>query len=190
MSRILLTSDTHCGHAKRMPVARGFSSIQEHDDTLQQRWNKIVRKNDTVIHFGDVGCGCRDSYILDWVSKLNGTIHLITGNHDSPWPGHRTAHTHQRRWLERFETVQAYGTRRVNKQRIVMSHLPYKGDHTETERYAEWRLPNTGDLLLHGHVHDKWLVNQNQINVGVDVWNYAPVPYDDVISLAKELGLL
>ena len=190
MATLWMTSDSHCGHKTRMPALRGFSSIEEHDDVIAQRWNKVVKKNDIVIHFGDVGCGCRDTYILDWVRRLNGEIHLIAGNHDAPWPGHRDAHKHQKRWLEVFASVQAYGRRRVNKQSIMMSHLPYFGDHTEQQRYPEWRLPNTGALLLHGPVHDKWLVNENQINVGMDVWKLRPVMFDELVEFAKGLGLL
>jgi calcineurin-like phosphoesterase family protein len=190
MSTLWVTSDTHAGHAKRMPELRGFASIEEHDDVLRQNWNRVVRKQDTVIHFGDVGCGAKDDYILEWVSTLNGSIQLITGNHDSPWPGHRNAHKHQRKWMTVFDSVQAYAARRVGTKRVMMSHLPYVGDHTKEIRYPEFRLPNTGALLLHGHVHDKWKVRGNQINVGVDVWNLRPVMLDEVIALAKDHDLL
>lgn len=43
------------------------------------------------------------------------------------------------------------------------------GDHADREdRYVEWRLPDTGNWLIHGHVHDEWFTNGRQINVGVD----------------------
>lgn len=189
MSTLWVTSDTHFGHAKRMPGDRGFASIEEHDAILVENWNKVVRKNDIVFHFGDVGVAST-SYILEVVARLNGRIHLFAGNHDAPFPGHRDSHKHQKRWLEVFDSVQAYGARRVGKQRLMMSHLPYVGDHTAKPRYPEFRLPNTGALLLHGHVHDKWLVRGNQINVGVDVWKLRPVMLDHVLQLAKEHGLL
>ena len=189
MATLWMTSDTHFGHKNRMPGDRDFKDITAHDEALIENWNKRVKRDDIVIHFGDVGLA-NDSYILGCVARLKGHKHLITGNHDAVWPGHRDAHKHQRRWMEHFESVQAYGTRRFGKQRIVMSHLPYFGDHTEKARYAEWRLPNTGDLLLHGHVHDKWLVNENQINVGVDVWKLRPVMFDELVEFARSLGLL
>lgn len=189
MSTVWLTSDTHFGHAKRMPDERGFASIEEHDEALIENWNKRVRKNDMVFHLGDVGIAST-TYILECVAKLNGRKHLITGNHDQVWPGHRDAHKHQKRWLEHFDSVQAYGTRRVGKQRVMLAHLPYVGDHTPEPRYQEFRLPNTGSLLIHGHVHDKWLTRGNQVNVGVDVWKFRPVMLDEVISLAKMANLL
>lgn len=189
MSTLWVTSDSHFGHAKRMPQERCFDSIKEHDETIIQRWNNAVRKDDIVIHFGDVGVGS-DEYTLECVSRLNGVRHLITGNHDSPWPGHQQAHRHQATWMRYFESVQAYGTRKVGKKRIMMAHLPYTGDHTAIPRYPEFRLPDTGALLLHGHVHDKWKVQDNQINVGMDVWGLRPVMFDEIVELAKKHGLL
>ena len=189
MSTLWVTSDTHFGHAKRMPADRGFASIEEHDEVLTENWNRLVRKNDMVFHFGDVGIQTT-TFILERVAKLNGRKHLITGNHDQVWPGHRDSHKHQKRWLGVFDSVQAYGARRVGKRRLLMAHLPYVGDHTKEPRYPEFRLPNKGALLLHGHVHDKWRVRDNPINVGVDVWNLRPVMLDHVIQLAKEHGLV
>lgn len=189
MSTVWITSDTHFGHAKRMPGDRGFASIEEHDEGLIERWNKFVKPADTVLHLGDVGLG-DDHYTLECVASLNGHKHLIAGNHDAPWPGHRQAHRHQATWMKYFESVQAYATRRVHKKRIMLAHLPYVGDHTPEPRYASFRLPNTGSLLLHGHVHDKWLIRGSQVNVGVDVWGLAPVRLDDVLQLAKDNDLL
>lgn len=172
-----------------MPGDRGFASIEEHDETLIENWNKRVRKQDTVFHLGDVGIATT-TYILDTVARLNGRKHLIAGNHDQVFPGHRDSHKHQARWMEVFDSVQAYGARRIGKKRVMMAHLPYVGDHTKEIRYPEFRLPNTGALLLHGHVHDKWKVRGNQVNVGVDVWGLKPVMFDHVIAFAKEQGLL
>ncbi len=191
MSTLWMTSDTHFGHKNRMPEDRDFDSIEEHDETLIERWNKRVKRDDIVIHLGDVGLA-RDSYILECVARLNGHKHLITGNHDAVWPGHRDSHKHQAKWMgpKLFESVQAYGRRRIGSANVVLSHLPYFGDHTDKQRYGEWRLPNMGELLFHGHVHDKWLVNENQINVGVDVWKLRPVMFDELVEFAKGLGLL
>ena len=187
--RVWLTADTHFGHKGRMPGLRNFESIEEHDDVLAQRWNKLVKRGDTVLHLGDVGLG-RESYILKVCARLNGQKHLIAGNHDAVWPGHREAHKHLRAWMDVFESVQFFARRRVGPVSYLLSHLPYHGDHTENVRYQEYRLPNTGMLLLHGHVHDKWLVQGNQINVGVDQWRLQPVSLDEVIELAKSLGLM
>lgn len=43
-------------------------------------WNSIVDKDDIVYHLGDFMFGIDD--ISDFVSKLNGKIYLVRGNHD------------------------------------------------------------------------------------------------------------
>ena len=40
--------------------------------------------------------------------------------------------------------------------------------------------------LVHGHVHNAWRVHNRQINVGVDMWNYAPVAAEMVTALINE----
>ena len=46
-------------------------------------------------------------------------------------------------------------------------------DNKEVDRYTQWRLPDEGLPLLHGHVHHAWARWHNQINVGVD---FSPYP--------------
>ena len=66
---------------------------------------------------------------------------------------------------------------------VLVSHMPYVGDHTDKQRHAAFRPIDAGLPLLHGHVHEKWLRSGNQINVGVDQWNYAPVPEAQLVAL-------
>lgn len=83
--KLFLTSDTHWGHNKEFIYQkRGFKSIEEHDETLIQRWNETVRPEDHVIHLGDfvVGAGKDSEKIVRKIlSRLNGKISLILGNH-------------------------------------------------------------------------------------------------------------
>jgi len=61
------------------------------------------------------------------------------------------------------------------------------------KKYADRRtlhqriLDDGESILLCGHVHDKWKVKGRQINVGVDVWNYAPVSHEKILKLIEEL---
>lgn len=102
------------------------------------------------------------------------------------WPAHRTAHRHQRAWLSAFESVQAYSRRRLDRNTyVLLSHFPYRGDHTEDERYAEYRLHDTGMWLVHGHVHDAWAQRGRQINVGVDVRNWSPISLAELTEIVR-----
>ena len=43
--------------------------------------------------------------------------------------------------------------------------------------------------LLHGHVHARWRQQGRMVNVGVDVWDYTPVP-EEVIARLMDGTLL
>jgi calcineurin-like phosphoesterase family protein len=185
MARTWFTADTHFRHP-RVAAHRGFDTADEHDAELVRRWNATVAPNDQVWHQGDVGMG-NEAAILARVAQLHGVVHLIGGNHDAVWSGHRHAHTRLAAWLQTFTTVQAFARRRMHGNDVLLSHFPYRGDHTEHERYAEYRLQDTGKVLLHGHVHDAWRIRDNQINVGVDVWGLRPVSIDTITEIVHRI---
>lgn len=186
MTATWFTSDTHFQHA-RCATQRGFATPEEHDTEVIRRWNAVVAPGDQVWHCGDVGMGSEHT-LLEKVDELNGEIHLILGNHDAPWPGHRRAHHHQRLWLRHFATLQAFARRRMDGHDVLLSHFPYRGDHTDTERYPEYRLQDTGKPLVHGHVHEAWRTRGYQINVGLDRWDLRPVSIDTVVALVGEVA--
>lgn len=187
--RVWFTSDTHFGHSAMAATGKGwrpFATVQEHDEFLIERWNSVVRPNDEVWHLGDVGLGPTE-LILSTVARLHGTKHLVAGNHDACWPGNRDAHRVQRRWLTVFESVAAFARRRTGRgQYVLLSHFPYRGDHSAEDRYAEYRLQDTGMWLLHGHVHGEWARRGRQINVGVDVRDWQPIELCDVAAMIRE----
>jgi calcineurin-like phosphoesterase family protein len=168
---IWFTSDTHFRHAM-VAQLRGFASAEEHDEAVIARWNDTVRPGDTVWHLGDVGMS---RGFLPLLGRLHGTIHLITGNHDAAWPGHRDSHRHQREWLEHFASVQAFARRKIGARHVLLSHFPRTGDHTEVERHDQYRL-RSGELpVLHGHTHSRERGGGAQIHVGLDAWDLRPV---------------
>ncbi len=63
---------------------------------------------------------------------------------------------------------------------------PYEGDSGDEDRHLDWRPTDEGRVLLHGHVHSTWRRNGRMINVGVDVWDYEPVPEQTIIDLVAE----
>lgn len=40
---------------------------------------------------------------------------------------------------------------------------------------------------MFGHVHENWKGSRNSVNVGVDVWDFKPVRFEDVERRAKKL---
>ena len=80
-------SDTHFGHTNSWEKfkledgspLRPFTSTEEMDETMIERWNAKVQPQDTVYHLGDVVINKK---YLNLVSRLNGRKILIRGNHD------------------------------------------------------------------------------------------------------------
>ena len=78
-TKVFVISDTHFGH-KNMALYRGFSSVEEHDDYIVEKWNSVVGKRDTVYLLGDVTMEKATNYEI--LNKLNGVKKVVMGNHD------------------------------------------------------------------------------------------------------------
>jgi calcineurin-like phosphoesterase family protein len=167
------TSDLHIHH-RLMCSTRGFESVDDHDRAVISRWNKTVAPDDTVWVLGDVGMGNSESFLYVTL-ELNGTKHLISGNHDEVWPGHRDSHKHYDRWLQVFASVQPFARRRIGGHEVLLSHFPYSGDHTDEDRFGQYRLRDEGRWLIHGHTHGSERLHGRQIHVGLDAWDLTPV---------------
>ena len=54
MNNIFAISDPHLSHKNVLKYShRPFSSIEEHDETIIENWNEVIRPNDIVIIDGD-----------------------------------------------------------------------------------------------------------------------------------------
>lgn len=179
------SSDHHFDHANIIGFCdRPFETTEEMNEAMIERWNAQVAEHDEVWILGDLCMGkLPDS--LQYVSRLNGHKILLPGNHDYCWPGKKG----WRKWATRYvlagidevldtNTVQLT----VAGQQVLACHFPYRGDHY-AERFAEYRPEDRGMSLLHGHIHEKWKVLDNQINVGVDVWNFYPASEEELAAL-------
>ncbi len=174
------TSDTHFFHDKIIGnCQRPFDSIEEMNETLINRWNYVVHRNDVVFHLGDFCFGNSEkwNYILD---RLNGKIYLILGNHDA---GHMSEDI-----SPRFEGVAFQMRLNVNGQKVYLNHFPflsYSGDV-----HGTWQ--------LFGHIHSRLdnyniidsnrlsMLQPNQYDVGVDNNNYTPISFLQIQQLMQK----
>ncbi|WP_250283440.1 MULTISPECIES: hypothetical protein [unclassified Frankia] len=183
------TADLHFGHTNILTYAsRPWPDVETMNAGLVRRWNAVVAPEDTVWVLGDVSLTPTK---LGPVAGLNGHKILVAGNHDACWSGHRR-HTGQvRRYIDAgFTHVHADGVvrdHRIGDHIVTLAHFPYHGDHTERDRYADRRPEDDGRPLLCGHVHDAWQIHDRQINVGVDVWDWTPVPAENIAKLLDHL---
>lgn len=84
---IYLISDLHLNHDKPfIYTVRGYSSIEEMNTALIHNYNSVVTDEDDVYILGDLCLGGPDSLAQNYelLSQLQGCIHIILGNHDSP----------------------------------------------------------------------------------------------------------
>ena len=81
---VWFTSDSHFYHANIIKYCnRPFASVEEMNEKLIENWNSVVGKDDIVWCLGDFCLGPdQKKHIPELVSKLNGRINLILGNHD------------------------------------------------------------------------------------------------------------
>jgi calcineurin-like phosphoesterase family protein len=181
MTNIWFTSDTHFGHARIIELCdRPFASVEHMNEAIIERWNAVVKPNDTVFHLGDVAMGTiADS--LPLVSRLNGHKALIIGNHDRIFCENKPT-MKERFWpiyREHFEWI-GEGS---DQGDFILNHFPYEGDSHEEERHTDLRPVDRGQWLVHGHVHTEWKVRGRQINVGVDVWDFTPVHLEQIMEV-------
>lgn len=193
--RIFFTSDLHIGH-RYVAQLRGFNTVEEHDAHLAAQWDQTINPNndrpDQVWVLGDISVGGNraETAALAWLLQRPGQKHLIAGNHDHCHPMHRESHKWQRKYLGVFDSVQPFAVRKVKGRYLKLSHFPYAGsgygDHTDEERYTAWRLPDTGNYLLHGHTHTTARRHGREIHVGVDAWDYTPVPLEVIEQMIPD----
>ncbi len=166
---IWLTSDTHYGHVNIIKhSSRPFTTVQDMDRALIENFNQLVKPEDTTYHLGDFALDARR--VPGIVAQLNGKHHLIPGNHDA-------CHPRKRSKLSKYAgfTLEPYAT---TIDGLFATHMP--PSDAEDPRYPEYR-PDAAehDVILHGHVHEKWRTKWVGeclcVNVGVDVWEYRPV---------------
>lgn len=194
------TADLHLGHrniaryepgrARAAGVAAldgpaGDETQSRLDSFLIDRWNEVVGPDDEVWLLGDACMGRLDRTI-ESLRRLLGRIMLVPGNHDRVWAGdHR-----REQWWDRYldagvdEIIDGTTSLELADGTVVdADHFPYEGDSRAEDRYVDWRPLDRGRVLLHGHVHSSWRTNGRMINVGVDVWDFAPISEQQIIEL-------
>lgn len=180
MSNIFLTSDTHFGHGRSfITEPRGFSSVEEMNETIIEKWNKIVKPEDIVYHLGDVMLNDNEKGI-ECIKRLNGKIFLILGNHESENRRNmfftECAHKIDGGW---YSYVIKY-----DKLSIYLSHYP-----TITANYND-KFFSQHVINFHGHTHQKFNFmfpnNPFIYHVGVDSHDCTPINIEEAIAEVKQ----
>lgn len=183
---VFFTSDHHLGH-RFVGELRGFEYVTEHDEMLLERHNSVVGKRDIVWFLGDFTLG-QPRAQTGWMKRANGTKHLIFGNHDRGHPMMKRWHRAYKQYAEiGFHSVAAFSRHNISGEHVLLSHFPYRDDRGDA-RYTQFRLPDHGMWLLHGHTHkaDQRFHDHHEIHVGLDAWDFAPVPMETIQAIMRE----
>lgn len=188
---IWFSSDIHFGHKNIIDYCnRPFNNVDHMNETIIANFNSLIAPEDTLILVGDLCMGRKDDTI-PLLGRINGKKIAVGGNHD-PWhPAYEKRIGKRAEWTARYYNESGVRATDIDTQICIdgvdvrVCHFPYSGDHTEDERFSDFRPVDDGHWLIHGHVHDLWQVNGRQINVGVDVWDFFPVHIDTIRGIIR-----
>jgi calcineurin-like phosphoesterase family protein len=157
---VWFTSDTHFGHKRIIELAKRpfpIGAVEEMDERLIRNWNDVVDINDDVYHLGDFSFKKPSRYI----SRLNGRVHLIYGNHDDK---------EELKKCLQFASQGDYLEITVEGIKIVLFHYAMR----------VWNKSGHGSLHFYGHSHGNLPGDNQSCDVGVDSWNQYPVCLDNI----------
>ena len=176
MRDIFFTSDTHFCHKQEFLWGpRGFSNVEEMNEAIIERWNKVVKPEDIVYHLGDTMLNDNEKGI-ECFKRLNGQIFIIWGNHDTQNRTNALFEECRHKLLGGwYAFVIKHG-----KHSIYLSHYPTLTSNFDDKHF------NQHVINLHGHIHSKnnWMIPTNPFiyHVGVDSHNCTPVHIDEILS--------
>jgi len=163
--KIFVTADLHLGHDNiRRHCKRPFDSVFEMDAALTANWNNVVSRHDLVYVVGDFAWRDPSKYL----SRLQGKKILISGNHD------RRSEEHLRNFTEVHDLL----IRKIDGRKVVFCH------------YCMTSWPGSGRGAWHLYGHSHGVIRESptgpRCDVGVDVWDYSPVPWEAIqLKLGK-----
>lgn len=162
------TADLHLDHARIIEYARRpFSSVEEMNETIADRWNERIKDRDTVYVLGDFAFSERSA--LQFLSRLRGRKILIRGNHDGKSVCRASS----------WHDVRDYHSLSANQQSYILFHYPIE----------EWNKRHHGAIHLHGHQHNRQPVTGNRrLDVGVDGNDFRPWHIDEINTLVMPMN--
>lgn len=181
---IFFTSDLHIGHKNILTYCnRPFETLEAMHDYIIKQWNSQVSKDDTVYVLGDFSLNPKWSGII--IPQLNGTKILISGNHDATYPHH---------WNKKYDKMLARykvdGWSEIHTEitvnignkgyLVLLSHFPYND-----ERFPQQAPTDNNLFLLHGHLHRRYIKNNNMVDVGFDA-GLVLHSEDDIVKLIDD----
>lgn len=167
------TADPHLGHANIIKHCHrpfrthdGRLDVALMDRTIIKNWNSVVGRKDRVYVLGDF-CHWKGLKADHYLKKLNGSKVLIKGNHDKK------------------DTLQAKGWEAVHTR----YNYSQAGETIILDHYAlrSWDRSFHGSWHLYGHTHGRLIGARRSFDIGMDAWNFFPIPFSKIRDIMKTL---
>jgi calcineurin-like phosphoesterase family protein len=175
-SKIFLTADSHFQHDNIIKHCnRPFTSVEEMNEVMIERWNEVVAPRDIVYHLGDIFVKGTVAEAKKIRGRLNGSIRLIKGNHESIAESMKQSFD----WIKDVYYLKVKDPDGPDGvQGIWLSHYAHR----------VWYNSHHGVWSLYGHSHHQLPEDPNLLSfdIGVDGWNFRPTSYDQVKKKMKE----
>ena len=155
------TADDYDGHQNVVRYCnRPFATAEEMDDELVRRHNMVIKK-------GDTRCPCRGLRVCQ--SEQGSGVHQ---------EAERPARLHPRkpRQMACQERARDVGRRKVQGHYIVVCHYAMR----------VWPYSDDNSWQLFGHSHGLLNPIGKQWDIGVDVNDFTPVSYSQLVEIMAE----
>ncbi len=191
---IYLSSDLHWGHQNVILYCkRPYKDLEEMNIDIVNVINDTVKESDTLYLLGD--CALNPKYVELYLPLLNcKDLRLVAGNHDQCFvhpngkKAQKSANARVRYLAAGFKTITQRETIQLGKYTVELCHFPFAPKVTDEHqdlRYLSCRPKDTGQILLHGHLHAHYRKNGRQIDVGYD-GDLRIFSEDDIIALIED----
>jgi calcineurin-like phosphoesterase family protein len=185
MADIWFISDTHFFHENilhfkiegGLRMREEFTSWQEMNEAMIERWNARVKPGDKVWHLGDVALGLDKIFpdhhmgklaLHKLLNSLNGHKRLVLGNHDNAKSKVLQDHFHK---IQLWKSFDEHG--------FKCTHVPHMMDQLR------------GCVAnVHGHIHTNVIDDPRYINICVEKIGYAPIHLDEIKAIITKRGLI
>lgn len=175
---VWLTSDYHLLHVNIIKLCtRLFANEYSMSEAIIKKHNIIVKKNDLVLHLGDLSFGVngREDQLKYYLKKLNGTKILIRGNHDE----------YDDSFYIKLGFSAVYDYLEIGD--YFINHYPLEFE-TVKSKYIKTKEREIGHIfqkskctkIIHGHHHTHQFNDDIRYNVSSDLHDFYPVHIDKI----------
>lgn len=186
MSNIFVCSDLHFNHNKEfLYKPRGFDSVEKMNEAIIERHNALVDNEDDVYICGDLCLGGGGEGALSaakcLIERLNGKLHIILGNHDTP------VRIEMYKTCKNVVDIKYADMIHYKGYHFYLSHFPTITSNFDEDKPLKARIIN---LCGHKHTIDKFIDFDKGLiyHIEVDSHNCYPKNIDDIIEDIKYFG--